>query len=61
MIDTCLLVKQVLKTRDVVHLSKVLRVAKKTIYRWVNGECRPALHLQQKLLELHGKDQDKQR
>ncbi len=59
MIDTCLLVKQVLKTRDVAHLSRVLKVAKKTIYRWVNNECRPNLHLQQKIMELHAKDANK--
>jgi IS30 family transposase len=59
MIDTSTLVKTVLKTRDVAHLSRVLKVAKKTIYRWVNNECRPNLHFQQRLLELYGKDQNK--
>lgn len=59
MINSCLLVKEVLKTRDVAHLSRVLKVAKKTIYRWVNNECRPSMHFQQRLLELYGKDQNK--
>lgn len=53
------LVKSVLKTRDVAHLSRVLKVAKKSIYRWVNGECKPNLYYYGRLLELHEKNASK--
>lgn len=50
-----ILVRDVLRGRDVKVLSQILRVSQKTIYRWINGDCRPSLTAYKKMLELYAK------
>jgi hypothetical protein len=53
------LISELLRGKDVAHLSRVLKVAKKTIYRWINGECKPCLGTYKTLVELHAKNKVK--
>jgi len=55
------LLNDVLRYRDVKILAQILRVAKKSIYRWIDGECKPHTESYKKLLELKISDVEKNR
>lgn len=54
-----LIISEILKGKDVTHLSRVLKVAKKTVYRWISGEHKPTCTTYKKLVELHAKNKIK--
>jgi len=47
------LIRDVLRGRDVKILSQILRVSQKTIYRWINGDCKPSLSSYKKMMGLN--------
>ena len=50
-----ILIRDVLRGRDVKILAQILRVSQKSVYRWINGDCKPSLPAYKKMLELHVK------
>lgn len=54
-----LLIKEVLRRRDVAVLAQMLRVSKKSVYRWINGEYKPHISAYKMLLDIRGRDRNK--